>query len=424
MKNFTRLQIRYIVAPFVIGGLLLAVVFVFLFGLAGYGVSKRVDIKIAEVMAIPTAQIEQMPLEKNIALYLVQKDGTTIVQKSGVYQADIASVLAEKVLKQKNKAFAVDKARFMMSKTSYDLEGSNYTLYVAYDCTAEIIMLNDLSQITVWSYFLSIIILGICCYIMSVNAIRPIKEAYFKQRQLIADASHEIKTPITVVSANLELMASDPQSTIADNKKWLNSSQYQTKRMSNLILQLLELSSLEEGKFLKNYQRIDISEICLGVVLSFEAIAFEKKISVKSNIKDGLVAKGNAIEFEKLVTILFDNALKYTDISGEISLDLYKDGKLIVLKIVNSGEGIAQEKIPYIFERFYKLDNSHQEHGNSFGLGLSIAKTIAQNMKGDIVCTSEVSKWTCMEAKFQSEREKKQPTQNIKANKADNKKSK
>ncbi|MEG1608612.1 MAG: HAMP domain-containing sensor histidine kinase, partial [Clostridia bacterium] len=263
-----------------------------------------------------------------------------------------------------------------------------------------------LSQVSVMAYFLSLIILGICCYIMSVNAIRPLKDAYFKQRQLIADASHEIKTPITVVSANLELIASDPTASVESNKRWIDSSQYQIKRMSSLILQMLELSSIEEGKYFKNYEKINVSQICFGVVLSFEAVAFEKNIDIKSDIQDGLIAKGNSIEFEKLVTTLLDNALKYTNSNGIITFELRKEGKKIVMSVVNTGEGISSEKIPYLFERFYKMDNAHQESGNSFGLGLSIAKTIAVNMKGDIECTSEVGKWTKFEVVLPYEREK------------------
>lgn len=397
MKSFKKLQLRYIVTPFVIGGLIIAIVFVSVFLAISYSMTKKSNETLQNYILddqLYQQEQSQIVLDNNIAMFVVQQNDIIVTLKSHEYLNATKDDILRNMTVEKNKTFVIKSGRYRMDYTTFNKNEIEYTVYALYDYTTEFNTLFSLSQIIIMAYFISLSIMFACSYLMSVNAIRPIKDFYITQRQLISDASHEIKTPITVVSANLDLMSSAPNSTIASNQKWLDSSKYQIQRMSNLILQLLELSNLEESTVLHNFQKFNASDVCQGVILSFEAGCFEKNITVALDIHDGIIAKGSEIDFEKLVTILVDNAVKYTPINGHVSIIFKKEIKSSVLCVENSGKGIAADKIPFLFERFYKIDNSHAESGNSFGLGLSIAKSIATKMKGSLICESQIDEYT------------------------------
>ena len=221
--------------------------------------------------------------------------------------------------------------------------------------------------------------------------------AFEKEKELIANASHELKTPLTIIQTNLSLLESEPNSTILENKKWIDSSTLQLNRMNEMIIQMLELSKFEDQNKKVNKEIINLSELCEGLLLSFDALCFEKGIAFKTTIQPNILLECDRVETEKMITTLADNALKYTNVNGQIDVVLSATNKTISYKITNTGPGIPPEKISKIFDRFYKVDESHKENGNSYGLGLSIAKSIANSLGGDIKCTSEIDKYTTFE---------------------------
>ena len=229
--------------------------------------------------------------------------------------------------------------------------------------------------LTLLSVFLvSLVVITGLSYILAMSATKPIKDAFDKEKALLANASHELKTPITVAKTNLDLVLSDTHGTVSENQRWLEGAKYQIDRMNSLILQMLEISRLERPDYQAEKSDVNISELIEGVFLSCEAGCYENNIRFVSSLQPDVFYRCNKIEAEKLITILVDNAIKYTPRGGEICITLAKTLKNISIKVTNTGEGIPPEMIDRIFDRFYKLDESHKEAGKSFGLGLSIVK--------------------------------------------------
>ena len=182
-----------------------------------------------------------------------------------------------------------------------------------------------------------------------------------------------------------------------ENKKWLDSATYQLKRMNSLVLQMLELSRLEMKGNQLHHDDVNLSDLATGTLLSFEASIYEKNILLTADIAQDVHYECDKIEVEKLMTILLDNAKKYTPEEGEITFTLQSLPKSIKMRVTNSGGGLSKEECENVFERFYKSDHSHKESGNSFGLGLSIAKSVVTSLGGSIRCMSDGMSWTAFE---------------------------
>lgn len=230
------------------------------------------------------------------------------------------------------------------------------------------------------------------------TALKPVEEAWGKQKQFVADASHELKTPLTIILANNEILLSAPEKTIRDQKKWVINSQEEAERMERLINNLLMLAQIEQSEEEGSAQKtlgsspVNISEMLEKSLLQFEAIAFERKIETISHVEEGIMVKGDADQLERLIKILVDNACKYAEVGGTINIDLSKSENKIKFKVSNTGSFISENETEQIFERFYRSDESRaRSDGNEtggYGLGLSIAQGIVQAHKGTIVASS------------------------------------
>ena len=218
-------------------------------------------------------------------------------------------------------------------------------------------------------------------FILSVflarKIVKPLEESYQKQKQFISDAGHELKTPVSVVSANAELLARQ----IGDNQ-WLANIQYENERMGLLVGQLLDLARTEN--IAPQTEHIHLSRLVAGEALPFESVAFEKGLLLNSRITDGIETNGNSAQLKQLVAILLDNAIRHSDGYGEVCLSLTRDHSHAKLSVVNSGEEIPQEQRQRIFERFYRVDSARNSEDNHYGLGLAIAKAITDAHKGHI----------------------------------------
>ena len=285
------------------------------------------------------------------------------------------------------------KTYFKLNDRFYRIASENHldhVDYVFFDWTTER-SLNFTSA--VWfisAYFFAIIAVGLIAYVNSDKVLDPVKKSVEKGKALISNASHELKTPLTIMSANLSVLRSEPNSTIQENEKWLNIIEEQIKRTNTLVLDMLELSKLEDHKIdLKD--SVDLSMLLTSSILSVDALCFEKAILINDSIMENVKLLGNKPALERLILILLDNAIKYTPNSGTIDVNLQKVKKNIILSVKNSGVGIKKEDIPYVFERFYKGDRARTQESNakSFGLGLAIAKSITEHHKGKIECSSE-----------------------------------
>lgn len=238
----------------------------------------------------------------------------------------------------------------------------------------------------------------VCIYFISKffanRSIIPIKDAFEKQKQFIGDASHELKTPLAVINTNVDVLLSNGEDTISDQSKWLYYIKSETERMNKLTSDLLYLAQVDYSEVKMIFSEFNLSEAVENIILTMEAVIFEKNLSFHYNIEPGLSIMGNSEQIKQVAMILLDNAIKYTNSKGTIDLSLAKHNNSIFLSVKNSGEGISEEHIDKIFDRFYRTDKSRARKSGGYGLGLAIAKAIVEQHKGKIHVKSIINEST------------------------------
>ena len=253
--------------------------------------------------------------------------------------------------------------------------------------------INDRLIVTLVKSLVLLFVFEIIIYyiskVMTKNITKPAEDAFKKQKDFIADASHELKTPLAVIMASSDELKSDKK-----NKKYVDNIKYESERMNNLIKSLLDLSKLENGISIDNYKEENISKIIEKVSLTFEAVAFEQNIEIETNIEKNITFKCSKDEIERLISILLDNAIKHSYKDSTIIVNLSKDKNNINIEITNSGDPIKAGDEEKIFERFYRADKSRNREANRYGLGLAIAKNIVTNHNGTIKAYSKDKKTT------------------------------
>lgn len=254
----------------------------------------------------------------------------------------------------------IDKLYFKISKKS------NKYVIAAVDRNNEIKTNN--THILTFSIFelIILLVLTLLTYYLSFKIVKPLKESIERQKEFISNASHELKTPLTVINSNVEVLKID------NNKKWLDNIVYQSNKMKNLINELITLSYLEEEIKFKN-EDINLSDLLENEILTYDALFFESKKILEYNIDKDIIINTNLDNLKKLINIFIENALKYTNENGNIKIELKKEkDKKIELSFYNTGSLITDNDVNKIFDRFYKKESKT----NSFGLGLAIAKKI------------------------------------------------
>lgn len=256
----------------------------------------------------------------------------------------------------------------VLDDSSSVIEGRRTTMWAAIGCIAAWIFL----------FMLSLKLVGMMT--------RPIQEAFDRQNRFIADAGHELKTPIAVIQANADVLENEQ-----GNSKWLSYIKMETHRMDGLVKDLMFLTSMEEVS--KTNEAVNLSSTVEGAALPFEALAFEKRMSLEAAVQPNVTVKGNSFQLEKLVSILLSNAVKYGKEGGSISVSLCDKHKNAVLKIRNTGVGIQACDKERIFERFYRVDKARSRADGSYGLGLAMAKEISDIHNGKLSVESEYGNW-------------------------------
>lgn len=220
------------------------------------------------------------------------------------------------------------------------------------------------------------------------RSIKPVKEAFEKQKRFIADASHELKTPLAVINTNADVLLANGEDTINEQSKWLQHIKSETERMKTLTNDLLYLTEMDDARSRMIHVPFDLSDAVDGVILTMEAVIFEKELALEYDIEPGLMVTGSSEQMKQVVMILLDNALKYTNPHGSIQLSLKRHHGHIQLTVANSGPGIAPEHVDRIFDRFYRADASRSRQLGGYGLGLAIAKSIVEQHRGKITAKS------------------------------------
>lgn len=238
-----------------------------------------------------------------------------------------------------------------------------------------------------WVVLLALVI-GLVAYcIISVNlarmALAPVEESWKKQKQFIADASHELKTPLSVIMANTDIIMSHGEETVESQIKWLENTRSESIRMAELVQDLLFLAKNDDGLKVQ-LTDIDLSDCISTIVLGYDAVFYENQKTFTYDIAPDLHILGNEKQLKQLATILLDNANKYSRGEGNIRLKLAANGKHAQLSVQNDSEQLTDEQLAHLFDRFYTVDPSRNKNNGGNGLGLAIAKTICENHNGAI----------------------------------------
>ena len=234
---------------------------------------------------------------------------------------------------------------------------------------------------------------------LSGLALKPAEEAWEQQRRFVADASHERKTPLTVILTNTGILLAHSGDTIAQQQKWVEYIRDEAQRMRALVEDLLFLAKSDAGKETSPVTApVDVSELTWSALLPFEPVAFEQGVEMESEIADQLTVQGNADQLtvqgnadqlRRLVAILLDNAVKYAGNGGRVKLVLSRPERGgVCLTVHNTGPAIPPEHLPHLFERFYRADDSRARTSGGYGLGLAIAKRIVDGHGGSITVSS------------------------------------
>ena len=221
-------------------------------------------------------------------------------------------------------------------------------------------------------------------WLLSGWAVRPMAKAWDMQRQFVADASHDLKTPLTVILSNSELLKQ--QSEAADTPE-VDRIEAAGRRMKDLVQKMLTLARMEDDPNRGAWESMDLSDMVMESALAFEATAFEKGLTIEENVESDLIVKGNRAQAQSVLECLLDNACKYAAPGSAISVSLEKAGKKAKLTVHNTGSYIPPEDLPHVFERFYRADKSRTASESS-GLGLAIVQSVAESMGGSVLAES------------------------------------
>ena len=217
----------------------------------------------------------------------------------------------------------------------------------------------------------------ILIFLLSKRAVKPIAESYEKQKQFITDANHELKTPLTLILANLDIAEAE-----LGANEWLEDIRSEGHRMAELVNQLVALSRMDEEGQKLNVTEVSFGELVADTVTEFEPLAKERGKAFSASVDKGITYFGDEALLHRLVGILMDNAIKYCDNGGEISVTLRR-GRRIALTVENTYAAVGDLELHRLFDRFYRADKARTFTGG-YGVGLSMAKAIAENHKGEI----------------------------------------
>lgn len=252
----------------------------------------------------------------------------------------------------------------------------------------ENLLLEQLNKTSLWAAIIVCLILAGLAVFLARWMVAPVQESFDKQRRFISDASHELKTPLTIISANVDVL----QNEIGENQR-IEHIKAQSQRMSGLVHDLLTLAKADEEQENIIRSEFNLSGAILNTALEFESRAFEEGKQYSFDIAENILYTGDEKQIKQLAGILIDNAIHYSDDNGQIAVSLNADGNHIRLSVFNTGIGVSNEEQEKIFERFYRVDESRSRETGGYGIGLSIAKAIVEAYRGKISVSGEYGKW-------------------------------
>lgn len=327
---------------------------------------------------LPTRSMtgEEVASLSNYYTMVLDEQGTIQTWESDrmdLYSQGILQEFADQVCESGKTAGRIDAQFFRL------VNQEENRLLIVLDARLELLAGRRVLRVTALVASLACLTLSLGAWFLIRRMVQPVDEAFRKQQQFVWDASHELKTPMAVISANADLLESE----IGENE-YLGYIQSEVNRTDSLVKNLLTLARMDRGTDKQEMKEFDLSEALLEVILPFESTVFEAGKILESRIQENVCCSGNAAMLQQLMVILLSNALKYSNEGGSILVTLEKKNRGAEIRVENSGEGIEPEDLERIFDRFYRTDRSRNSETGGEGLGLAIAKSIVEIHHGKI----------------------------------------
>lgn len=287
--------------------------------------------------------------------------------------------------KGKTKGF-IDQYKYLSVSTT-NTNGDNMVLYVFINCSKELMTIKTYAIASVGISLIGLLVVFILVCYFSKIVTRPMAESYEKQKRFITDASHEIKTPLTIIDANTEVLEM-----MEGENEWTVSIRKQIARLTALTEKLVFLSRMDEDSTRLEMLEFNISDAILDTAMPFETVAESKGKTLDISVAPDINYTGSETNIRQMVSLLLDNAIKYSSENGSIRLNFSANGKLKILSVWNTVDEIETGKLDYLFERFYRMDKSRNSKTGGFGIGLSVVQAIVQAHNGKVSAKSEDGK--------------------------------
>ncbi len=327
---------------------------------------------------LPPGFSPETPYESRYFSVLITSDGEILDTNTSMItsvDADTAVSYAKKAITQGSTSGFIDEYRYIIKE---EWTGSRISFL---DCGRRLDAFYSFLTISSMMALVGFVIVSLIIIFLAGKIIRPIAESYRKQKQFITDAGHEIKTPLTIISANTDILEME----LGEENESLSDIILQTKRLRSLTEDLVMLSRMEEAEDSMQKIEFPISDVVEEISHPFINLARSEEKYLIFDIEPNLTMRGNDKAIEQLINLLLDNALKYSPIGGTIALTLSKKGRGIALSVYNQTEKeMDPESLKYIFDRFYRTDSSRNSETGGHGIGLSVAKAIVTAHDGEI----------------------------------------
>lgn len=287
--------------------------------------------------------------------------------------------------KGKTKGF-IDQYKYLSVSTT-NTNGDNMVLYVFINCSKELMTIRTYALASIGISIIGLLVVFVLVCFFSKTVTKPMAESYEKQKRFITDASHEIKTPLTIIDANTEVLEM-----MEGENEWTVSIRKQIARLTALTEKLVFLSRMDEDSTRLEMLEFNISDAILDTAMPFETVAESKGKTLDISVAPDINYTGSETNIRQMVSLLLDNAIKYSSENGSIRLNFSTNGKLKILSVWNTVDEIETGKLDYLFERFYRIDKSRNSKTGGFGIGLSVVQAIVQAHNGKVSAKSEDGK--------------------------------
>ena len=349
----------------------------------------------------------EKPMNNPVSVFMQNEIGEQIIPVSAFTTAtisqDVLSSVQDKIINSGSGIYVLEDSGLVIKKLE---QKEKY--YIA---------VSDIGNITYWKNIFWPLVFGdiailLIFFILSIFlskwSLKPVKEAWDKQKQFIADASHDLKTPLAVIMANNQILQTSKDKLISEEMQWIDSNQSESEKMLELINAMLDLARIEDPsltkqELLKQFETINLSNLVELCCLQFDSVAFERNLTFNVNVEKEIFIYGIETKIANMIDTIISNSFKYAPDKDTITVNLKTNNKWAIIEMCNEKSVISKEDLPHVFDRFYRSDKSRKradEKHQSHGLGLAISKSIVEIHGGEISVKSSAQLGTTFTVKL------------------------